>query len=126
MAVVVLLSTMSFTISEHYCGDSLVDWALFEKAEDCGMEKQQPILLDGCSVQKDTCCNDVLNLIEGQHALKINTTEVSVEQKVGVMFCMPAAIELFEVFDTNIDSFNDYPPPLLVQDLQLLHEVFII
>ena len=37
MAFVVLFSTMSFTISEHYCGDHLVDSGLFSKAENCGM-----------------------------------------------------------------------------------------
>ena len=30
-AIVVLLSTMSFTIDMHYCGDTLVDAAIFEK-----------------------------------------------------------------------------------------------
>ena len=38
MAIVVLLSTMSFTVSMHYCQGELVDTAIFQKAHDCGME----------------------------------------------------------------------------------------
>ena len=50
MAVVVLFSTMSFTISEHYCGDKLVDSALFSKAEFCGMEMQLPLQSKDCNI----------------------------------------------------------------------------
>ena len=39
MAFVVLVSTMSFTYDLHFCGDILVDVALFAKADSCGMEK---------------------------------------------------------------------------------------
>ena len=39
MAAVVLMTTMSFTIDMHYCGDSLVDFSFVQKAETCGMEK---------------------------------------------------------------------------------------
>ncbi len=46
MAIVVLLSTMSFTLDMHYCGDTLVDIAVFKKAETCGMEMQKSISED--------------------------------------------------------------------------------
>lgn len=39
MAFVVMFTTMSFTVDMHFCGDSLVDFSLFAKAESCGMEK---------------------------------------------------------------------------------------
>ena len=37
MAFVVLFSTMSFTVNMHYCGDTLVETAIFQKAKGCGM-----------------------------------------------------------------------------------------
>lgn len=37
-AIVVFLSTMSFTIDMHYCGDILVDSAIFEKVGTAGAE----------------------------------------------------------------------------------------
>ena len=33
MAFVVLFSTMSFTVNMHYCGDTLVETAIFHKAK---------------------------------------------------------------------------------------------
>ena len=38
MAVLVLISTLSVSIEKHYCGDHLVDVAIFAEAEKCGME----------------------------------------------------------------------------------------
>ena len=42
MAFVVLFSTMSFTVNMHYCGDTLVETAIFHKAKGCGMEMEKP------------------------------------------------------------------------------------
>ena len=42
MAIVVLFSTMSFTINMHYCGDNLVETVIFHKAKGCGMEMEKP------------------------------------------------------------------------------------
>ena len=57
MAIVVLFSTMSFTIDMHYCGDSLVETAIFKKAKGCGMEMENPST-EGCSIKVKNCCSD--------------------------------------------------------------------
>ena len=126
MAFVVLFSTMSFTISEHYCGEHMVDWALFSKAEACGMEMQKPTSTGDCSVQKDNCCSDVVIQIEGQRELKANLSDLSHEQAVFIAFYIDSYINLFEGLDTHIVPFKYYSPPLLVKDIQVLDEVFII
>ena len=63
MAVVVLFSTMSFTINMHYCGDTLVDTAIFQKTKTCGMEIQKTSNKD-CSISKKNCCNDEQIVVE--------------------------------------------------------------
>jgi hypothetical protein len=126
MAFVVLFSTMSFTISEHYCGEMLVDTALFSKAESCGMEMQTTTPIDGCSIQKDSCCSDVLIQIEGQSELKANLSHLSHEQAVFIALYIDSYINLFEGLDTLIVPFKYYSPPLLVWDIQVLDEVFLI
>ena len=37
IAIIVFLSTMSFTIDMHYCGDTLVDSAIFKKIGTLGV-----------------------------------------------------------------------------------------
>lgn len=126
MAFVVLFSTMSFTISEHFCGDHLVDSALFSKAESCGMELQKPSLSKDCSINKDNCCSDVLKQFEGQINLKTDLTNFTFEQQVFVASFMYSYINLFEGLNQNNVSFKDYSPPLVDEDFNVLYRVFRI
>ena len=126
MTFVVLFSTMSFTISEHYCGDHLVDSALFSKAESCGMEMQNPPSTKDCSIVKSNCCSDVIKQIEGQSELKTQVINLDFEQQVFITSYIYSYINLFEGLDENIVPFKYYSPPLLVKDIQVLDEVFLI
>ena len=126
MAFVVLFSTMSFTISEHYCGDYLVDSALFSKAESCGMELQKPSPTDDCNINKDNCCSDVVKQFEGQTNLKTDFAKLTFEQQVFVTAFIYSYVNLFEGLDKNIVPFKDYSPPFIVRDVQTLDQVFLI
>jgi hypothetical protein len=126
MAFVVLFSTMSFTISEHFCGDHLVDSALFSKAESCGMEMQNPSPTKDCSINKDNCCSDVLKQFEGQTNLKTDLSNLTFEQQVFVTSFIYSYVNLFEGLDQNIIPFKNYSPPFIVRDIQTLDEVFLI
>lgn len=126
MAFVVLFSTMSFTLSEHYCGDMLVDTGLFSKAESCGMEMQNPTSLEDLSIEKDSCCNDVLLQIEGQSELITDFSSLSQDQQVFITSFIHSYVNLFEGLDNHVVPFKHYSPPLLVRDIQVLDEVFLI
>jgi len=126
MAFVVLFSTMSFTISEHYCGDYLVNSSLFSKAESCGMEMQKPSPTKDCSVNKDNCCSDVLTHIEGQSELKTDLSNLNFDQQVFVASFVYTYVNLFEGLDRNVVPFKNYSPPLIVRDIQVLDGVFLI
>lgn len=125
MAILVLFTTMSFTVNMHYCGDSLVDLALFQNAQTCGMEQQQT---DHCSegISEDPCCTDKQVVIEGQDDLKISFDNLNFEQQVFVATFFYTYIDLFEGLDTNVVPFRDYKPPLLIRDIQKLHESYLL
>ncbi len=126
MSLVVLFSTMSFSISEHYCGDLLVDSALFSKAESCGMEMEKSSSTNDCSVDKEDCCNDVVKHIEGQNELKTDLSNLNLEQQVFVASFVYSYINLFEGLEENIIPFKYYSPPLIVTDIHVLDQVFLI
>jgi hypothetical protein len=126
MAFGVLLSTMSFTINNHYCGDELVSSALFFKADSCGMDMQKSSKEDGCTIKKDNCCSDVIVCVEGQKELNLSYYNLRFEQQVFVASFFMSYINLFEGLDNNIVPFKNYSPPLLVKNIQILDEVFLI
>ena len=126
MAILVLFSTLSFSISEHYCGDNLVDSSLFLKAESCGMEMEKPSPLEDCSIQKNNCCKDVVKLIEGKDNLKTNFSNIDVKQQIVISAFLYSYVNLFEGLEENVIPFKEFSPPFIVKNIQVLDEVFLI
>ncbi len=124
MALLVLISTVSFTVSSHYCGTYLVDKAVFSEAHKCGMEKDlSPI--EACEVTKKSCCKDEVTHVKGQDTLDKISHDVTF-QKMFLEVFVYSYVNLFESLDQYIIPFKEYSPPLLVRDVHLLDEVFLI
>ena len=126
LAGLVLLSTMSFTINKHFCGDYLVSTSVVVKATTCGMEKQMPSTKKDCSISKKNCCKEVSQLIEGQDDLQLDFSDISFQQQVFITSFVFTYINLLKGLDTNRAPSKYYSPPLVVKDIQLLDEVFLI
>ena len=125
MAVLVLISTMSFTINKHFCGDHLVSTSVFLKAKSCGMDKPQTTDKN-CETIKKNCCDEEVQLIEGQEDLKIELTDLNNQQQLFLYSFVLTYIDLFEGLKEQIVPYKHYKPPLVVRDIQLLDEVFLI
>lgn len=126
MSFVVLVSTMSFTVSEHYCGSQLVDVGLFSRAESCGMELQKPTSTKDCGLKKSDCCKDEVKQFTGQHELNTSFSALNFEQQVFVASFAYTYLNLFEGLVVNIIPFKYYTPPLLVTDILVLDQIFLI
>ena len=125
MAFVVLFSTLSFTVNMHYCGDTLVETAIFHKTKGCGMEMQNPST-DGCSIMKKNCCEDKQLVIDGQDELQLSLDKLTFEQQQFIVSFVYTYISLFEVYDEDINSFRAYKPPLVVRQIYKLDETYLI
>lgn len=126
LATLVLFTTMSFTVDVHYCGATLVDFSVFQNVKTCGMEKQQSTNDCENEVSEKSCCSDKQLVVDGQDDIKTSFNKISFEQQVFVASFLYSYINLFEALDTNIVPFRDYAPPFLEQDLQKLHETYLI
>ncbi|TBW28078.1 hypothetical protein [Gramella sp. KN1008] len=118
MAFLVMLSTMSFTVDKHYCGEHLVDKAVFSKAETCGMQMS--------ASAEDHCCTNEKVSVEGQDELKISFDSFDFHQQVFITTFTYTYFELFESLPKQVIPFKDYSPPILVRDIQLVDQVFLI
>ncbi|GGG43709.1 HYC_CC_PP family protein [Bizionia arctica] len=125
MAFVVLFSTMSFTIDMHYCGGTLMDTAIFQKIETCGMEMEKP-LGEGCSISKKNCCNDEQVIVAGQDQLQLHVDSISFEQQVFIASFVYTYINLFEGLDANVSTFEEYDPPLVRKQIYKFDETYLI
>ncbi|WP_282055747.1 HYC_CC_PP family protein [Maribacter luteus] len=125
MAFVVLFSAMSFTVDMHYCGDTLVETAIFSKAKGCGMEMEKPFT-DGCSITKKNCCDDEQLVVDGQDELQLQVDKITFEQQVFIASFVYTYINLFEGLDNNVSSYEEYKPPLVVRQIFKIDETYLI
>ena len=125
MAFVVLVSTTSFTVNMHYCGDTLVETAIFNKAKGCGMEMEKPST-DGCSITKNNCCDDKQLVVDGQDELQLSIDKISIEQQVFITSFVYSYINLFEGLNNNVSSYDDYEPPLVIRQIFKIGETYLI
>ncbi len=126
MAFVVLSSTMSFTIDMHYCGDTLVDTAVFSKADSCGMDIHNSTTDSDTAGSKEKCCDDEKVIIEGQDELKTSFNDLTFDQQLFVASFVVSYINLFEDFDKKEIFYQSYEPPAVVKDIYKLDETYLI
>ena len=124
MAFVVLFSTLSFAVNMHYCGDTLVETAIFKNAVGCGMDMEKPTT-EGCSITKKNCCvNDQL-VQNGQDELQQTVNKITFEQQLFIASYVYSYINLFEGLDKDV-SFEEYKPPLVIRRIYKLDETYLI
>lgn len=124
LSVLVLFSTMSFTINKHYCGKMLVDVAINKKAKTCGMEMMAAST--ECSISKKSCCQDEHIVILGQDKLKKNL-DTSIEF-LQVAFAVEKNLFICCAFQetTLFIPANKKDPPERQFDFQLRYQTFLI
>ncbi|WP_188458818.1 HYC_CC_PP family protein [Psychroflexus planctonicus] len=126
LAVLVLFSTQSFSINTHYCGNILVDKAIMKPAKKCAMHSEQSQSKHEHENEKDECCDDEVDLIEGQDQLKIQSTDFELPHPI---FVEAFVFTFFSTssFETEVNTtIYEDPPPLLQRDFQTFYQVFLI
>ena len=100
-----------------------MDIAFFAEAEKCGMEASDEVK----DLMAQSCCKDVVDLVEGQDELSLEKTQVlKADQKIFILSFATVFSGLnFPEPEKHI-PFEHYSPPNYVRDIQVLNEVFLI
>lgn len=122
MAMLLLLSTVSWTVDKHLCMGRVIDVAFFSPAEDCGMEAANQAFGNA----DNHCCDDESFTLEGQDDLKVNFEDLGIEQQVFLVVFTHSYFNLFSNLQEQPVPYDTYPPPLLVEDYNCLYEVYLI
>ncbi len=125
LATLVVLSSLSWTMEEHYCMGRLVDVAIFGESHGCGMEMENS--LPGQDQEKNTsCCDEQIVVFDGQDQLKLNKDHIEFSQPI-LSVCWYYVYSTFLQTSPDLIPPAEYPPPpVYVRDIQLLDEIFLI
>lgn len=124
LALLVLVSTFSFTVDKHFCGSFLVDQAVFVNASTCGMDMHSHSGTD--LMAQENCCSNQNISVEGQDELNISFNSITFEQQVFVAAFAFSFNELFQGLAEKVIPYKNYTPPLIVKDIPVLNENFLI
>lgn len=122
LALLVQVSTFSFTVDKHFCGSMLVDSAVFSSAKTCGMNMDSEM----SSTEEDSCCTNEKTEVEGQDELKITFNSLDLDQQLFLTGFTFSYLDIFEGESILEVPFIHYSPPLLVTDIHILDQVFLI
>lgn len=116
LAILVLASTVSWTVDKHICMGRVMDISLFSHADDCGMSMDM----------EKSCCDDESFTVQGQHDLKMSFDDFSLDQQVFIVSFVHTYFHLMEEDTEEPNSFSEYNPPPLIRDIQVLDQTFLI
>ena len=125
LSFIVLFSSMSFAIDEHYCGNNLMDVSYFGDADNCGAEE---VAMNSRTslIKQNNCCKDETTLLESSIFNKekfINLQHVDAEV---LFFKANSYLGAYKYIAIEIEYYTDFSPPDIAQDFQVLHQVFLI
>lgn len=121
LSVFVLFSSFSYCLSIHYCGQNIVDIALFGNAKTCSMESEVDLDL------KKSCCADRNIFIESEDYLSSKEFEKQAIKKVEILLVklnFPIGILSEEQSIGYVKKH--YTPPLIEHDITLVVQSFLL
>ncbi|WP_235942549.1 HYC_CC_PP family protein [Salinimicrobium oceani] len=129
MAILVLFSTMSFTVEKHFCGKSLVGHAVFSSVKKCKSETHScgvDSMMGHMKMDKEACCSDETDRIEGQDELNFASTSFDFIPQTFIIPLSFIIVDLLPELSPEVINYPPYQPPQLVYDIQVLCQVFTI
>lgn len=129
LSFTLLFSTVSFAVEKHECGGKITDIAVFRDSEKCSpimeMEGSETHSHKPLSYNKQTCCKDLTQIVQSTIVVE-KTSKNTVIQVIEFVKPFEISIKLFEGLEENIIPFRDYTPPLIVTNISILHQTFLI
>lgn len=129
-AVLLLISNLGLTLSTHYCGGIAVNTQLVMGNYDlnCGMEIQASACdtNEQTTFRKSSCCdNEHLRIqLDDEYKHQIQITDLDVSDLIAFVPNLPQLN--CELPTSNSSPTPFYNPPPLIQDIPVLHQVFLI
>lgn len=125
LGILIVFSSMGFSLSKHYCQGELKETALFVKAKACHEVEKASCHKHPTGLAQENCCNDEQDYIKG----------IDLETSLLIKVCapdLPAVINkplsffTKSIFNKELIRFSNSPPPLIVKDIIIFVQSFLL
>ncbi|MGE0771544.1 MAG: hypothetical protein AB7K37_07525 [Cyclobacteriaceae bacterium] len=125
LALVILVSSTSFTIDHHICMGRIHSTAILHDAAPCAMEMMAAT--QEAKAKLSNCCKQEQIKFEGNDYRLKNLKPVSIENQSLWIAALPRVIEVIATdLDQQFPQVDTYRPPLLQRDVPVLIQSFLI
>ena len=139
MALLMFISSAGFSMDMHFCGGKLKTFSLLGKAKTC-QDMADSKLQQSCvhksnlakqekneSIHKKACCAHKTLHCQSSEIGEIGKTEFTLSQSLQ-LFLKAYTITFISksTFAKSAPSFNKYRPPLILKDIPVLIQSFLL
>ncbi len=128
MAFVLLGSQVGYSVATHYCGGEVSDRAISftEEKLSCGMESlQEECPSKAYGISEKSCCDDKSNIFQLDEDFQKKQRFSDIETEFLAVFALHYFL-LFNQSQKTEENTKPPLPPLIQQDIQVLHQSFLI
>lgn len=127
LTILVLFSSVSFTVEKHLCGGQVYSESIFGKAEKCGIND------DDCELEANnpfysekSCCEDEIQFINGSIFEKEPSVKLNNKQQQDFTISVLIDNGLITKEFNESTHFKNYLPPPNKNNFNILYQVFRI
>lgn len=129
LALLVVFSSLGITITRHLCAGEVMSLAVFSHSAACEMDQQKE-KLPPCHqpAADEDCCQDqtIVLEVEDQKTLSSSAFQLSVPDMTFVAAFSAVWTSLFDFYAPAYTHVPDYSPPVIIQDIPVLVQSFLL
>jgi len=135
LAIVVLLSTFSFSVDKHYCNGHLSSPNVsgIETCDmnmhKCKMSQEKKCEKENIScrkIQKENCCKHVIKIISNDNQEQLTVQKISLKKIHILLAFINSYASIFKNYITNFIPVKNYISPTVFHDFGVLFQTFRI
>ena len=127
LAVLLFISSTGFVVNKHYCQNELKSMAIFHKAEPCHQEKAMkscPMHSSG-EKEKKGCCDDETEYVKASDEQVASSFQIDLQVTPVLLAAIFVVFNIeLPALDSNTLHYLTYKPPIVLNDLSVLLQVF--
>ena len=127
LALLLFISSTGFVVNKHYCQGELKNMALFRKAESCHQDKAMkscPMHSSG-EKEKKGCCDDESEYVKANDEQLAPSFEINLPNIPVLWAAIFVAFHIgLPALDSNTLHYLTYKPPIVLNDISVLLQVF--
>ena len=140
LAFLMLTTSVGFAVDMHYCQGQLKSVSFFGRAKTChetadaiptkkcSHHQKMMEQKEGCSMDKKDCCQNITLHFQSDQDRQVQTSDFMISKQLQQFVIVYAAGFFTNDFSIECDaaSFNHYKPPLLLRNIPVLIQSFLL